>query len=270
MGFATKKKFFALTLASTLIAGYAGSASSMQAMDPNGPTAPPSNAPSVGSSYFSKHFSTDALSIDVKNAVLQANLAPVSFKRITVHTRDQVTARGEGTGQPNQATYTVTIEMEDGGHGLVRQTQSAQSRDGNTIVRFELSYRGYFPFLTQSVPANADSLPPVIEARKVMHFDTHTDGHINFTYLYGPSGKPTFADPGQVICDSGKSYSASELNPAIQGQALELNCQNVDTNGMTTSKIKLAYLENYGVALMVHTQNPESSLDSTIVDFTAE
>jgi hypothetical protein len=266
MGFTTKKTLFALTLASILTAGYAGSARSMQVADQNPPPPPPSQGPSEGSSYFSKHFSADALNSDVKNAVMQANLAPVSFHKITVHTRDQVTAKGQGS----PATYTVTIVMENGGDGLVRRTQSAQSHDGNAIVRFDLSYRGYFPFLTQSVPPGANSLPPVIEARKLMHFDTHADGHINFTYLYGPAGKPAFADPGQVICDSGQSYSASQINPAIQGQALELNCQNVDTNGMITDKIKLAYLEQYGVALMLHTQNPESSLDSTIVDFTAE
>jgi hypothetical protein len=267
MGFAKKKKFSALTLASILVAGYAGAASSMQAADPNGPPAPPpSNVPAEGSSYFSKHFSTDALSGDVKAAIIQANLAPVSFNKITVHTRDRVTA----TGQANPATYTITIVMENAGHGLLRRMESAQGHEGNTVVHFGLMYRGYLPFLTQSVPANADSLPPMIEARKVLRFDTNTDGHINFTYLYGITGKPTFADPGQVICDSGKSYDASELNPAIQGQARELNCQNVDTNGIVTDKMTLAYLEKYGVALMLHTQNPESSLDSTIVDFTVE
>lgn len=273
MGFATKRKCFALSLLSMLVTGYAGMASSTQAMDPSGtpppllpPSPPPSSAPAEGASYFSLHFSTDALGSDVKNAVIQANLAPVSFNKITVHTRDQVTT----TGQANPAIYTVTIVMENGGHGLVRRMESAQGHDGNSIVRFDLMYRGYFPFLTQSVPANTESLPPMMETRKVLRFDLHTDGHMNFTYLYGPTGKPAFADPGQVICDSGKSYDASAIYPAIQGQALELNCQNVDTNGIVSDKMKLAYLQKYGVALMLHTQNPESSLDSTIVDFTVE
>jgi hypothetical protein len=270
MGFATKRKFLDLALASMLITGYAGAASGMQMMGPDSTPPPlpppPSSTPAEAPSYFSKHFNADALNADVKNTVIQANLAPVSFDKITVHTRDQVTS-GE---KSSPATYTVTIVMENGGQGLLRRIESVQSHDGNTVTRFDLTYRGYFPFLTQSVPANANALPPVIEARKVMHFDTHTDGHINFTYLYGPAKQATFADPGQVICDSGKTYVASELNPGIQGQALELNCQNVDTNGIVTSKMKLAYLDKYGVALVLHTQNPESSLDSTIVDFTVE
>jgi hypothetical protein len=272
MGFATNKKFFALTLASMLMTGYAGMASSMQAMQPmqpENPIPPPPPGPTPvaeAPSYFSRHFSTDTLGNDVKNAVIQANLAPVSFNKITIHTRDQVTS----SGQSSPSTYTVAIVMENGGQGLIRRLQSVQNNNGNTMTRFDLTYRGYFPFLTQSVPANANALPPVVEARKVMHFDTHTDGHINFTYLYGATGQATFADPGQVICDSGKRYSASELNPAIQGEALELNCQNVDTNGIVTDKMTLAYLEKYGVSLMIHTKNPESSLDSTVVDFTAE
>lgn len=268
MGFATKKKTFAVTLASMLMTGYAGAAASMQAADANNPSAPPaSGAAMAAQSYFSKHFSADALSADVKAAVVHANLVPVSFNKITLHTRDQVTSGGQ---QGSPATYTVSMVLENAGQGLLRRIASVQSHDGNTMTRLELTYRGYFPFLTQSIPANANALPPVMETRKVMRFDTRTDGHINFTYLYGLSGQATFADPGQVICDSGKNYSASELNPAIQGQALELNCQTVDTNGIVTDKMKLAYLEKYAVAVMLHTQNSDSSLDSTIVDFTVE
>lgn len=267
MGFATKKKAFALTLASMLMTGYAGAAASMQAVDANSPPAPPSNGAAVeAQSYFSKHFSADVLSADVKAAVVRANLAPVSFNKITLHTRDQATSGGQGS----PATYTVTMVLENAGNGLLRRITSVQGHDGNTMTRLDLMYRGYFPFLTQSIPANANALPPMMETRKVMRFDTRTDGHINFTYLYGLSGQATFADPGQVICDSGKTYSASELNPAIQGQALELNCQNVDTNGMVTGKMKFAYLEKYAVAVMIHTQSTDSSLDSTIVDFTAQ
>jgi hypothetical protein len=269
MGFA-KKKVFAPPLAFAVLVGYAGAASSMQAMGLDNtpqPLPPPvSSASAEAPSYFSRHFNTDALNQDVKDAVIQAKLAPVSFNKITVHTRDQVT-----TGEKSSpATYTVAIVMENGGQGLVRRIESVQSHDGNTMTRFDLMYRGYFPFLTQSIPANASALPPVVETRKVMRFDTRTDGHMNFTYLYGPGGQAAFADPGQVICDSGRNYSASELHPAIQGQAFELNCQNIDTNGIVTDKMKLAYLEKYAVAVMLHTQNSESSLDSTIVDFTVE
>jgi hypothetical protein len=278
MSFAHKKTFFASMLASALITGYAGATCAMQVMEPqNAPVpgampvpAPPSNAPSDERGYFAQHFNTDALTADVKNAVIQANLAPVPFRKIVVHTRDLVTASGGQSGQANPSTYTVTVVLENAGHGLVRRMQAVQSQENNTFTRFDLTYRGYFPFLIQTIPANANALPPVVEARKVLRFDTKTDGHMSFAYLYGSSGQATFADPGQVICDAGKAYSASELNAAIQGQARELSCQTIDTNGIVTDKMTLAYLENYGVALVLHTKNPESSLDSTIVDFTVE
>jgi len=134
----------------------------------------------------------------------------------------------------------------------------------------DLMYRGYFPFMTQNVPADKSQLSPAIETRKVLHFDTKTEGHFSFAYLYGAAGEATFADPGQVICDSGKRYSASQLNPSIEGQALELDCQAIDNNGMVTNKMKLAYLEKYGVALTLHMQNQDSSLDSTVTDFTVQ
>ncbi|MFK2873795.1 hypothetical protein [Dyella lipolytica] len=253
-------------LVPVLITGVAGAAGSTPSANGAGGSTPPADARKDDSSYFSQHFSTDALGSDIKDAVVRANLAAVSFKKIVVHTHDQLTA----TGQTKPGSYDVAITLENAGSGLVRRMETVQHDGTMTVARFDLTYRGYFSFLTQSVPANAGALPPIVEARKVIRFDTNTDGHMNFTYLYGSTGKPTFSDPGQVVCDSGKSYSASSLNQAIEGQAHELDCQFVDTNGIVTDKMKLAYLEKYGVALMLHLQNADSTIDSSIVDFNVE
>ncbi|GAB2565616.1 hypothetical protein ISP15_13765 [Dyella jejuensis] len=265
MGVATKNRFFAPVLASMLIAGYAGLADGMPAGQV-GPSAPPGDAQGEQAG-FAQHFSMEALDKDVQNAILRAGLAPVPFNRIIVRTRDTYTA----ADQPNPAVYQEQLTLENAGHGLVRRIASVQDSNGTVkTTRFDLDYRGYFPFLTQSVPAEADAAPPVVEARKLLRFDTSTDGHMNFTYLYGLSGGATFGDPGQVVCDSGKRYSASTLNAAIQGPARELDCQAIDTNGMVTSKMKLAYLEKYAVALVLRLQNPDGALDSSIVDFKVE
>lgn len=281
MGFATKSKFFALMLVPIVIAGYASAACGAQSTNDASAPAPANDAPNDGQNYFSRHFSADALGNDVKDAVIRANLAPVAFHKIFVRTRDQLTATdqandgqstsGQSTGGPPKPTiYTVQQTLENAGHGLIRRMESVQDQDTIAVTRFDLTYRGYFPFLTQSVPANAGTLPPVVEARKVMRFDTNTDGHLSFVYLYGPTGQQTFNDPGQVICDSGKSFTASQLNPAIEGQARDLDCQVVDSNGIVTNKMKLAYLEKYGVALMLHVKSAESAIDSSIVDFKVE
>jgi hypothetical protein len=266
MSLATKNRFFALTLIPLLMAGYASENCRAQAAD-QGAMPPSSGDASTGAAdYFSQHFSADALAPDVKNAVVGANLDPVAFNRIVLHTRDQVSASGQGNG----GVYTVEVTIENAGHGLVRRKESAQARGAAAATRFDLMYRGYFPFLTQNVPADKSQISPVIEARKVLHFDTKTDGHISFAYLYGAAGQATFADPGQVICESGKRYSASQLNASIQGQALELNCQAIDNNGMVTNKMTFAYLEKYAVAVTLHMQNQGNSLDSTVTDFTVQ
>lgn len=267
MGFASKNKFFALALVPLLIAGYASSNCHAQAADQAAAPPPPSDASNSAADYFSQHFSADALNPDVKSAVINANLNPVSFNRIVLHTRDQVTTTSQGN---SGGVYTVEVTFENAGHGLVRRKENAQARGAAATTRFDLMYRGYFPFMTQNVPADKSTLSPVIEARKVLHFDTKTDGHIGFAYLYGAAGQATFADPGQVICDSGKRYSASQLNASIQGQALELNCQAIDNNGMVTNKLTFAYLEKYGVAVTLHMQNQGNSLDSTVTDFTVQ
>jgi hypothetical protein len=267
MGFASKNTFFALTLVPLLIAGYASSNCRAQSADPGVPPLAPSDASNTDAGYFSQHFSADALTPDVKNAVVNANLDPVSFNRIVLHTRDQVTTTGPGN---SGGVYTVEVTIENAGHGLVRRKESAQSRGAAAATRLDLMYRGYFPFMTQNVPADKSTISPVIEARKVLRFDTKTDGHISFVYLYGAAEQATFADPGQVICDSGKRYSASQLNASIQGQAVELDCQSIDNNGMVTNKLTFAYLEKYGVALTLRMQSQGNSLDSTVTDFTVQ
>jgi hypothetical protein len=219
-----------------------------------------------GSGYLAQHFSFDALNPDVKEAIARANLAPVPFQKIVIHTRDVMTS----PDQPQPSTYSSAMTLENAGHGLVRRVTVMQDSSGAaTGTRLDLTYRGYFSLLTQGISTRATSVPPVQETRKLLRFDTGTHGHVAIVYLYGATGGPTFQDPGQFLCDSGKSYSAAQLNPSIEGQALELNCRVIDTNGIETDKVTLAYLENYGVAVTLRTHNEQRTVNSSILDFSA-
>ena len=252
MGMAGMKKLVASAAVSLLMLGAA-----------RAQTAAPAGH-SEGSNYFTQHFSFDALGPDVQAAIEHANLAPVPFGKIDLHTRDTVSS----PDQSKPSTYTSAIALENAGHGLVRRVQAIQNSEGSVIgTRLDLTYHGYFPFLTQGISPQAKSVPPVQEARKVFRFDTDTHGHVAFVYLYGSTGAPTFQDPGQFLCDSGKSYDAAQLNPAIEGQALELNCRVIDSNGIETERLTLAYLDNYAVAVTLRTHNAQRTVDSRIVDF---
>lgn len=265
---AANKKRFMWVAISALLVGYAGTAMGYQSANQAGASAPSSSESPDHSGYFAQHFSTDALSPEAKVAVMRANLAPVPFGKIVVHTRDQMTPTQTGQGSPS--TYTSEITFENAGQGLVRRMELMQTNKGERATRLELTYRGYFPFLTQSISSNASALPPVMEARKVVRFDTQTDGHMNFTYFYGVAGKEISTDPGQVVCNAGKRYAASQINPAIEGQAMELECQIIDENGGVTNKVTFAYLDKYQIALLLQVKNPDSTLDSIIEDFKPE
>lgn len=216
--------------------------------------------------YLAQHFSFEALNPDVQAAITRANLPPVSFQKIVLHTRDVVSS----PDQPQPSTYSSTVTLENAGHGLVRRVEAVQDNSGSTTAtRLDLTYHGYFSFLTQGIPAQATSIPPMQETRKVLRLDTGTSGHAAFVYLYGSTGEPTFQDPGQFLCDSGKSYSAAQLNPSIEGQALEMNCRIIDTNGIESDKVTLAYLEKYGVAVTLHAHNQQRTVVSSILDFNA-
>ncbi|GLQ92326.1 hypothetical protein GCM10007901_12770 [Dyella acidisoli] len=243
-------------------------ASAMVALLAIAQTAHAQNAPqggdASGSNYLAQHFSFDALNPDVKDAITRANLAAVPFAKITLHTHDVATS----ADQSKPSNYTTAMSLENAGHGLVRRVEAIQDSNGNTIAtRLDLTYRGYFSFLTQGISTRATSLPPVQEARKVLRFDTGTNGHVAFVYLYGSTGGQTLQDPGQFLCDSGKRYDASQLNSSIEGQVTELSCRVIDANGIETDKVTLAYLEKYSVAVTLHTHNAQRTVESTIQDF---
>lgn len=258
MSMAWTKRLAASAIAALLMADHAAHAQNAQQAG---------NA--EASSYLTQHFSFDALAPDVQAAITQANLAPVPFAKITLHTRDTVTSAEQSSPEHRQpSTFSSAMALENAGHGLVRRVTAVQDDKGNTAgTQLELTYRGYIPFLTQGISPQANTVPPVQSVRKVLRFDTGSSGHLAFVYLYGMTGGQTFQDPGQFLCDSGKSYSASQLNPSIEGQAIELNCRVIDTNGIETDKVTLAYLDKYAVAVTLRSHNQQRTVDSTIVDF---
>ncbi|HKT27950.1 hypothetical protein [Dyella sp.] len=261
MSMAWTKRLAVAAIVSLLAAACAAHAQDAQPQpQPAQPQAPAADA----SAYLTQHFSFDALAPDVQAAIARANLAPVPFTKITLHTSDTATS----PDHPQPSKFSTAMTLENAGHGLVRRVEAVQDDKGNTVAtQLELTYRGYFSFLTQGIPPQANAIPPVQAVRKVLRFDTGSNGHLAFVYLYGMTGGQTFPDPGQFLCDSGKSYSASQLNPSIEGQAIELNCRMIDTNGIETDKVTLAYLDKYAVAVTLRSHNAQRTVDSTVVDF---
>jgi hypothetical protein len=258
MSMAWTKRLTVSAIVSLLAAVYAAHAQDAQPQPQ--PPAPAADA----SAYLTQHFSFDALAPDVQAAIAHANLASVPFTKITLHTSDTVTS----PDHPQPSRFSTAMTLENAGHGLVRRVEAVRDDKGNTVAtQLELTYRGYFSFLTQGIAPQANSVPPVRAVRKVLRLDTGSNGHLAFVYLYGMTSAQTFPDPGQFLCDSGKSYSASQLNPAIEGQAIALNCRVIDTNGIQTDKLTLAYLDKYAVAVTLRSQNAQRTVDSTVVDF---
>ena len=253
MGMAWTKRLAASAIVALLAAGHAAHAQD---------TAPPQ--PAAASAYLTQNFSFHALTPELQATLAHANLAPVPFTKITLHTRDAATS----PDHPQPTTFSSAVTLENAGQGLVRRVATVQDDKGNTVAtQVELTYRGYFPLLTQGIPPQANTIPPVQAARKVLRFDPDTNGHFAFVYLYGMTGGQTSQDPGQVLCDSGKRYSASQIHPSMEGQALEVQCRIIDSNGIQTDKVTLAYLDKYDVAVTLHTHNDQRTVDSAIVDF---
>ena len=69
---------------------------------------------------------------------------------------------------------------------------------------------------------------------------------------------------GKETCAFGAKRSASDLHPALQGDALDISCDAYGTNGQVLGKPPWVYLPRYGIGLELGYVASGARLTSTI------
>ncbi|HTV86995.1 MAG TPA: hypothetical protein VME63_16465 [Dyella sp.] len=217
--------------------------------------------------YMEQYFSPDVLPDQVTRTLATADAKPVSFSRLMVTSHRRVFAN---SGQAPTA-YEDRTEYENAGNGLVRMMVTVQSNGFDVSTDFSLSYRAYIGLLLQAVPSSTFSLPPVIEARSVEHFDpVMSSDNMNYAFHSGYVGNSRASSPYQMHCQAGRSYSAAVINASIRGMARQMQCQITNTNGIITQSRTYGYLEQYGVAIMLHSKTAANEQNVDVTDFKVE
>jgi hypothetical protein len=230
-------------------------------------------APSVSTvfqdkqAYLAQHFTVSYLPQSVQDSLTQMGSAPVSFDRLLM--TQKTTSTKPGSETPTH--YVNVVVIENAGNGLVRSVNTLQDNGFDISTYFDLSYRGMFPLRIQKFATSSATWPVMLEAKQIGHLDADFNApHLNYTYRNGFSGRTLMSNPMQINCTPGERYSASIINPSIEGMARDLNCQWQNGNGVVTGTGTYVYLEKYGTTLIKQMKSSTSDISVAIETFKAE
>ena len=211
-------------------------------------------------SFAQANFSAKSLNAEVTVTLRrtppgrEASFSRMQFSAIPVNT---------ATGNPGDERLDVTLQNQ--GHGLFSRVIETVQNGVPISQYYELSYLGFLPLRWNRVPLYEPLVPDTWEIRSFDQFDPFTqDSGTSLQYEYLTSyetGGQKFRE--HDTCTQQGTHAASELSPALQWQAVYMEC-DYSNNAATPSRSIWAYLPNYGVALQVSVERADRNVRYSI------
>ena len=214
--------------------------------------------------YLQQQYSPNALPKKVFDTIVQGGARSASFKRISI---DSKTVADKAGAAIPISSDTDSI-YENAGNGFVRQVNVTKLNGFEQNDFFALSYKGVMDLRAQAISVSATTMPPIAGMISISRFDGAVDGP-HFSYV-GTDAFNTPGSPSEEVhyeCSGGSSYPASQINPAIQGSAHDVECQALNANGIVTGVSRYGYLEKYGFAILMHFKSPNLETSKTVTSF---
>jgi len=176
----------------------------------------------------------------------------------------------------NDQNYAFTSQRtyEYLGNGVVRETVQTLKNDIVSSNSFYLEYEGLVSLLTQTVSAGSNGNSPVYELKSALNVDfdlSDPDKKVSkISLTYGSLiGIPPSTNDYEVECTQDKKGDAKNLREILSGMAIEYNCKYF-SNGSLSSKYKMTYLVDYGVAFVTEYISGFQRENMHIVDISIE
>ncbi|WP_139351318.1 hypothetical protein [Rhodanobacter sp. B05] len=217
--------------------------------------------------YRSSEFTPSALPGQVLKTIMNADSQPVGFHRLLL---DTYTTSVENGGASIKH-FTNHDLYENEGNGLVSAKSTLSSNDIQLMMIFNLSYRNIYSVRSQNVPLNAANAYGIIETHLLSHFDAAAMGHeIMYSYDSGYVWQTRNYGHAESKCVFGRTFDASEINPAIQGSVRDLDCHVSNQNGVVISNEHRVYLDRYGFAILLGRKNAAQDITFKVTSFKAD
>lgn len=206
--------------------------------------------------YSARYFSLEMLSPAARAKLPAAGTDPLGFKRLEIKGSFKILGNAASNSPPRHYTVEETM-INDHDNGVVRGIEH-RSVDGLPLsVIYWSSYHHVAPLSWQSgLPSHAWTLP-IASIRSVSTWDGMTTIQPNTTYDFVMNY--AYPDPlspswkAERRCKSGSFYDASRFLAGLPGQAIDLACSNINSNGAKALQFELVWLTQYRVALLAKT-----------------
>lgn len=217
--------------------------------------------------YASRQFTPYMLPAEVRSAIVNMDAATAGFGRLVVEVRTTT----KKIGSADVSEFDGHWVVENQGNGLMRSVETLSANGIPVHVTMNLTYRNILNLRSQQVQLDQTYAPRIAQVSTVSHFDAVSSGlgQLNYAVTNMYEGLPRASADSQTRCTFGAAFNAAELNPKIAGSARNFDCEFLNRNGVTTSRLHYAYLDKYGIAMLLDRENSTSHITFKITDFKA-
>lgn len=211
-------------------------------------------------------FSPQKLQDAVSGRIAEGGAVSPNFQHLTVTYAMDHQQRGRDD------KVTVVIRLANAGNGLVRLSREYFRGSISYGAEFVLSYLGVVPLRSQSVQYSDTNPSPIEEVTELSQFNRQMAAPAeNTEYVFnGRTGlwlTPSNRLPLTVRCRSRTFYPAGSLHPGVNGDAIDLICEEQLSRGHAVRRY--AFLRQYGVAVLLEAQASSFKQIWTISKFEA-
>jgi hypothetical protein len=186
---------------------------------------------------------------------LPRNEPAVGFSRLELQT--EIVDHGED--KPERRLVVKSVYVNAGPGGLVESYDEYQSNGLPYRINYKLSYRGMYQVRWQTVFHNAARTNPMSGTRSFERADS-LPAHVSSRTPFEEA--QTYGSISQLhvrhACTVGERKPASTLLPELGGDAIEVDCDTYGNNGQVGERLVWAYLEKYGIAVILKTMDASS------------
>lgn len=203
------------------------------------------------SDYMQSHFAVTDVPQQVAATIAATDSTPMGFHQmeLTLSLTVSRTSDGQVSHFVNTATYTAA------GGPYVQMLDVLNNNGVPFQEDYSLTYRGLLFLRTQQVQLSATSSNMIFAIHSLQPIAAWPaggpgSGGVDFHFEQGFSQQIMNFQDGAMSCTFGSVFAASEVNPALVGNAQHLHCTALNNNGVVISQSDAAWLPHYGIVLV--------------------
>ncbi|HVN98944.1 MAG TPA: hypothetical protein VMT49_02780 [Steroidobacteraceae bacterium] len=218
--------------------------------------------------YLKGHFSTEAVSRSVVDAITKADGGGVNFARIVFTIVPHFIKSQSATPAPD---YRFTLTYVSIGGPFVDTLDELSSNGFPASQTYSLTYRGVLLLDTQYVALSEHDARPSSVMKNLKVFSPLNpaatgSGEFEWRYQMAPHIQIMNFMDTYFHCTYGTAYPASQVNARLKGDAQDLDCEARNDNNIVTGHSTIALLQYYGVGLTRARSTAASTVEFGVED----